>query len=198
MTLCQFLVEFTFVRAVLSGIQPGSTSSEIKKAYHKLAREHQSVTSDLTFYPCCRPSSVWSTCQTKLLTGLFCSPDKNADASHEHFQIIQGAYEILSDPDKRAAYDQYGDDDADAWGPGGAAGMHGGMDDMFASMFGFSGGPMHGMGGHPSSSSSSRPKRKDRGEDQVVDYPVSLEDAYTGKEAELELEKAVVCPQCQG
>lgn len=134
------------------------------------------------------------------------SPDKNEDSTHEKFQAIQGAYEILSDPDKRDAYDRYGLN-----GPGGGGwsdddddGFPMGMrpEDLFSHMFGgaafggssYPGGRSSGAGG----GSRKRQKRPSRGDDEIVNYPVQMQDAYTGKETTIELDKQVVCPTCKG
>ena len=49
-----------------------------------------------------------------------------------------------------------------------------------------------------SNEETGKPKKKARGEDQIVDYKVSLEDCYMGKETILELEKDIVCSSCNG
>lgn len=75
------------------------------------------------------------------------------------------------------------------------------MDDFFASMFGH-GFPSAGMGGGgfygASSSNTGKRKRKTRGDDQVLEFEVTLEECFTGKERHLELEKGVICPACKG
>jgi DnaJ family protein A protein 2 len=101
-------------------------------------------------------------------------------------------YETLSDPNERASYDQYGPD-----GPargGGGFGPEMDMDDLFASMFGgasFS----FDMGGGP----GGMPKRKPtRGEDTIVPYEISLEEAYKGKRVVMGLERDRICSHCSG
>jgi DnaJ family protein A protein 2 len=85
-------------------------------------------------------------------------PDKNADAG-DKFKEISHAYETLSDPEKREAYDRFGDD-----GPqmgGGGFGMS--PDDLFANLFGGRGGGFEfGGGGY-----GGRPSKPRRGEDMV-------------------------------
>ncbi|KAL4401788.1 Hsp70 binding protein [Malassezia pachydermatis] len=132
------------------GVAPDASDAEIKKAYKK-----QSLANH---------------------------PDKNPgdETASERFQEVANAYEVLSDPDARAAYDRYGETDGN--GPGGP-GMN--MDDIFASMFG---GPSFGMGSGP-------PRRA---QDSVIPYSVTLEDLYNGKTAHFALEKNVVCSHCQG
>lgn len=129
---------------------------------------------------------------------LLFSPDKAGEDSHAKFQAIQGAYEILSDPEQRENYDRYGISGIDGGAQDGA-GMH--MNDLFASMFGGAGGsgfPGPPPGARGGAGSSARAKRKARGDDQIVDYPVTLEEGYTGKEKEIVLEKQMPCQQCKG
>ncbi|PKI85157.1 hypothetical protein MVES1_001451 [Malassezia vespertilionis] len=109
-------------------------------------------------------------------------PDKNpgdADAQRR-FQDVAHAYETLSDPATRDAYDRYGEEGMR--GNGGAPDM----DDIFASMFG---GPF-AFGGAP--------PRKRRAQDTVLPYTVSLEDLYNGKTAAFALERNIVCTHCHG
>jgi DnaJ-class molecular chaperone len=154
---------------------------------------HQCVTISMQYWgpP---PRAIW--------LNLSChdnSPDKNEDASHEKFQAIQGAYEILADPEKRAAYDNYGSDGSNAQSddPFGYSGRPHGFDDIFESMFGndFFGA---GMGSSGAGASQPRKKRKTRGDDQKIELTVTLEEAYSGKEKKLEIEKRVICPKCEG
>lgn len=147
----------------------------------------------------CRVASndeIWSIIAKRLL---LISPDKNPDASHELFQKIQGAYEVLIDAEQREIYDARGlnglagnagwdDEDGGHFG-----GMHD-MDDFFAHIFG--GAPPRGASG--SGSKSKTAGKKSRGGDQIIPYDVTLEDAYTGKESQIELEKQVICTTCKG
>ncbi|CAA0841347.1 Chaperone protein dnaJ 2 [Striga hermonthica] len=111
-------------------------------------------------------------------------PDKGGDP--EKFKELAHAYEVLSDPEKREIYDQYGED-ALKEGMGGG----GGHDpfDIFSSFFGSS---PFGAGG------SSRGRRQRRGEDVVHPLKVSLEDLYLGTTKKLSLSRNVICSKCSG
>ncbi|KAG7022172.1 DnaJ protein-like protein, partial [Cucurbita argyrosperma subsp. argyrosperma] len=111
-------------------------------------------------------------------------PDKGGDP--EKFKELAQAYEVLSNPEKREIYDQYGED-ALKEGMGGG----GGHDpfDIFQSFFG--GSPFGGGG-------SSRGRRQRRGEDVVKPLKVSLEDLYLGTTKKLSLSRNVLCSKCKG
>lgn len=79
------------------------------------------------------------------------------------------------------------------------------MNDFLAHMFGGSGGGgpggPFGFSSHPGgmgTGDAKRRKRAPKGENQIIDYKVSMEDAFSGKERTLELEKNVVCHTCKG
>ncbi|KAH9298259.1 hypothetical protein KI387_029941 [Taxus chinensis] len=110
-------------------------------------------------------------------------PDKGGDP--EKFKELAQAYEVLSDPEKREIYDQYGED-ALKEGMGGG----GGHDpfDIFQSFFGGSFGGGAGRGG----------RRQKRGEDVVHPLKVSLEDLYNGTSKKLSLSRNVLCSKCKG
>lgn len=111
-------------------------------------------------------------------------PDKGGDPAK--FKDIAQAYEVLSDPEKRDIYDQYGED-ALKEGMGGG----GGHDpfDIFQSLF----------GGNPFGGGSSRGgRRQRRGEDVVHPLKASLEDLYNGTSKKLSLSRNVLCSKCQG
>ncbi|KAK1394080.1 dnaJ protein-like [Heracleum sosnowskyi] len=107
-------------------------------------------------------------------------PDKGGDP--EKFKELAQAYEVLSDPEKREIYDQYGED---ALKKGMGSGGGGGHDpfDIFQSFFG---------GG------SSRVHRQRRGEDVIHPLKVSLEDLYNGTSKKLSLGRNVLCKKCKG
>ncbi|KAL3718431.1 hypothetical protein ACJRO7_003548 [Eucalyptus globulus] len=111
-------------------------------------------------------------------------PDKGGDP--EKFKELAQAYEVLSDPEKREIYDQYGED-ALKEGMGGGGGGHDPFD-IFSSFFGGS-----GFGG-----GSSRGRRQRRGEDVVHPLKASLEDIYLGTTKKLSLSRNVICIKCNG
>ncbi|VAI22916.1 unnamed protein product [Triticum turgidum subsp. durum] len=113
-------------------------------------------------------------------------PDKGGDP--EKFKELAQAYEVLSDPEKREIYDQYGED-ALKEGMGGG-GMHDPFD-IFQSFFGGGGNPFGGGG-------SSRGRRQRRGEDVVHPLKVSLEELYNGTSKKLSLARNVLCSKCNG
>ncbi|KAK7277105.1 hypothetical protein RIF29_18255 [Crotalaria pallida] len=110
-------------------------------------------------------------------------PDKGGDP--EKFKELGQAYEVLSDPEKRELYDQYGED-ALKEGMGGGGGHN--PFDIFESFFG--GGSFGG--------GSSRGRRQKRGEDVVQSLKVSLEDVYNGTTKKLSLSRNVLCQKCKG
>ncbi|CAA2943483.1 dnaJ homolog [Olea europaea subsp. europaea] len=112
-------------------------------------------------------------------------PDKGGDP--EKFKELAHAYEVLSDPEKREIYDQYGED-ALKEGMGGGSGMHDPFD-IFQSFFG--GSPFGGGG-------SSRGRRQRRGEDAAHPLKVSLEDLYLGTTKKIPLSRNVLCSKCNG
>lgn len=114
-------------------------------------------------------------------------PDKGGD---EHkFKEINAAYEILSDPEKREAYDKYGLEGVSDDGPGGPGGMG---DDLFSMFFGGAGGRRGGARGPRKGPSINHPLR------------VSLADLYNGKTVKLAVNRNVLagdakeCPKCRG
>ncbi|RDX58433.1 Chaperone protein dnaJ A6, partial [Mucuna pruriens] len=113
-------------------------------------------------------------------------PDKGGDP--EKFKELGQAYEVLSDPEKKDKYDQYGED-ALKEGMGGGGGSFHNPFDIFESFFG---GASFGGGG------SSRGRRQKHGEDVVHSLKVSLEDVYNGTTKKLSLSRNVLCPKCKG
>ena len=96
-------------------------------------------------------------------------------------------YEILSDPQSREVYDEYGLEGLTK----GFDGPSGGVDpaDLFAELF---------SGGGFSFFSGPRMSRPRREEDSVIPYDVTLEDLYNGKHVKMSLEKEIVCGVCRG
>ncbi|KAF9385058.1 Type I HSP40 co-chaperone [Podila verticillata] len=113
-------------------------------------------------------------------------PDKTGGQTSERFQDISHAYDVLSDPQKRTVYDQYGE--AGLSGEGGLGGGMGGLspEDLFSHFFGGGG----GRGGRPSG-----PRR---GKDVAHGLKVTLEDLYKGKTTKLALQKNIICEKCEG
>eukprot|EP00897_Mesotaenium_endlicherianum_P000591 jgi/Mesen1/10532/ME000083S10039 len=118
-------------------------------------------------------------------------PDKGGDP--EKFKELAQAYEVLSDPEKREIYDQYGED-ALKEGMGGGGGGHNPFD-IFESFFGGGGG---GFGGGFGGGGGGRGRRQRRGEDVVHPLKVSLEELYNGTSKKLSLSKNVLCSKCKG
>ncbi|MDF2370761.1 MAG: molecular chaperone DnaJ [Rhizobiaceae bacterium] len=124
-----------------------------------------------------------------------CHPDKNPDDadSERKFKEINEAYEMLKDPQKRAAYDQYGHAAFEQGGPGGFGGGGGagagGFSDIFEDIFGDM------MGGGRSRRSSTA---RERGADLRYNMEVTLEEAYAGKTAQVRVPSSVQCDQCSG
>ena len=147
------------------GLQKGATADEIKKAYRKLAKEN---------HPDLHPG------------------DK---ACEERFKEINEAYEVLSDDDKRAKYDQYGHaafDPSAGFGGGAGFGGFGGfsdfgdLGDIFGDIFGFGGG------------ASRNPNAPRKGDNIRVQLNVSFEEAAFGCKKEVTVGRVEQCPDCKG
>ncbi len=149
------------------GIDRNADDATIKKAYRKLAMKYH--------------------------------PDRNPDnkEAEEKFKELGEAYEVLSDADKRAAYDRMGHEafkNGGMGGPGGPGGFGGFTDpaDLFSQIFGGAFGGFGGMGGgHRRKADPRRP-----GSDLRTDLEITLEEAAEGCTKTLEVERLVPCEEC--
>jgi molecular chaperone DnaJ len=150
------------------GLARGADDDAIKKAYRKLAIKYH--------------------------------PDKNPGdhSAEEKFKEVGEAYAILSDPQKRAAYDQYGHAAFDPRTRAGAGGRGGGYQDpfeVFRQAFGGSDffDAFFGGGGN-----NGEAARQNRGEDLRYNLEITLEEAVNGCEREISFFKPVQCAACEG
>src|SRR5499433_2520198 len=119
-------------------------------------------------------------------------PDRNpTDKSCEvRFKEINEAYEILKDPDKRAAYDRFGHaafEHGGAGAPGGFGDVASAFADIFDDLFGMGGGARRGRSGG-----------RERGADLRYNMEITLEEAFAGKTASVRIPTSVTCESCSG
>lgn len=151
------------------GVDRSANEQDLKSAFRKLAKEHH--------------------------------PDRNpGDKSAEQkFKEINEAYEALKDPQKRAAYDRFGHAAFDGTG-GARGGPHGfgpdfasSMSDIFDDLFG------EFMGGRRGAGSAGRGRStRERGADLRYNLEVTLNEAFTGKTAQIRVPTSVACETCAG
>jgi molecular chaperone DnaJ len=137
------------------GVQRNASDHEIKKSYRKLAMKYH--------------------------------PDRNKDdkESERKFKETAAAYEILKDPEKKSAYDQYGHDAFRQGGGGqGFGDFSGGFSDIFEEFFG------GGFGG------GQRQRGPQRGNDLRYNMSVSLQEAFAGKKSQIRIPSYEGCDLC--
>ena len=152
------------------GVSKGASAEEIKKAYRKLAIKYH--------------------------------PDKNPGdkESEEKFKEAAEAYDVLSNPDKKSRYDQFGH--AGMGGASGGGGFSGGfsMEDIFSQFGdifgGHFGGGFGGFGGF--GGGSSRGRRVNRGSDIRIRVKLDLKEIAHGAEKKVKINKMVACDMCGG
>lgn len=151
------------------GVSKGASDDEIKKAYRKMAKQ---------YHPDLNPG--------------------NAEAEAK-FKECNEAYEVLSDPDKRAKYDRFGHAGVDPnYGAGAGGGFDGfggmGFDvgDIFSSIFG------GGFGGGFGGSQRVNPNAPQRGGDLQTNITISFEEAAKGCKKTVEVNRVEVCDGCSG
>ena len=150
------------------GVPKNASDDDIKKAYRKMAMKHH--------------------------------PDRNqgdsGKVSEDKFKEAKEAYEMLSDPQKRAAYDQYGHAGVDPnmrGGPG-AEGFGGGFAEAFGDIFG----DMFNQGGAGAGRRGAGGRQMYRGGDLSYAMEVTLEEAAKGKDAQIRIPAWENCDTCSG
>ncbi|XP_003739757.1 dnaJ homolog subfamily A member 2 [Galendromus occidentalis] len=115
-------------------------------------------------------------------------PDKNPQAG-DKFKEIAFAYEVLSNPEKRSIYDRHGIQGLQG---SGGSGMDG--EDLLSRIFG---GGMPGFGGLFGGFGGGH-RRRPKNETQLLSLNITLEDVYMGKTFQVEVERRIICPKCDG
>lgn len=145
------------------GVNKDASAEDIKKAYRKLAMKYH--------------------------------PDRNPDnpKAEEQFKEAKEAYEVLTDDQKRAAYDQYGHAGVDPSMGGGAGGAgYGGFSDAFGDIFGDI------FGGAAGTRSGGQRNNVYRGADLRYNMEISLEEAAKGTETKIRIPVQSTCETCKG
>jgi len=144
-------------------IERNASDTEIKKAYRKMA---------LKFHP-----------------------DKNPDdkSAEDKFKEAAEAYEVLSNPDKRARYDRYGHAGVGGAAGGGFGGGGMSMDDIFSQFGDVFGGAFGGFGG-----SRGQRRRVNKGSNLRVKVKLNLKEVANGIEKKIKVNKYVSCKHCEG
>jgi molecular chaperone DnaJ len=153
------------------GVSKGATAEELKKAYRKLAIQHH--------------------------------PDKNPGdkKSEEKFKELSEAYETVSDPQKRKMYDQFGHAASNMGGGGGGpfgGGFGGGNAADFGDIFGDIFGDLFGGGGQGRGRGGRGGRRARAGADLETQVDITFEEAYSGVEKVITVNKRVNCDTCHG
>jgi molecular chaperone DnaJ len=141
------------------GVSRNASDQELKSAYRKLAMQHH--------------------------------PDRNPDdpAAEEKFKLASEAYQVLSDPEKRAVYDRYGHAGLSGAGGFDSSGFSGpDIGDIFGDIFG----EMFNMGGSRTGS------RAQKGRDLRADISLTFEESVFGKQTEIKIRRMEACGTCRG
>ena len=143
------------------GVERSADDGVLKASYRKLAMEHH--------------------------------PDRNGgcEEAEGRFKEINEAYSILSDAQKRAAYDRFGHAGVNGSGGGGGNGQFHDVNDIFSEVFGDVFGDMFGGRGRQRSGPA-------RGQDLRYDLEITLEQAFAGSEVEITVPASINCESCEG
>ncbi|MDP2424105.1 MAG: molecular chaperone DnaJ [Bacteroidales bacterium] len=126
-------------------------------------------------------------------------PDKNPGnkASEEHFKEAAEAYEVLSNPEKRAKYDRFGHDGLKGMGGGGYGGGMS-MEDIFSQFGDIFENAFGGFGGFSGFGGQQQRRRVNRGTNLRVKVKLTLEEISKGVEKKIKVHKYVTCNECKG
>lgn len=120
-------------------------------------------------------------------------PDKNPDdpESESKFKEVQEAYAILSNPDEKSKYDRYGHNrpGGNPFGPDGFQGVDINIEDLFGGGFESIFGSIFG---------GRRSRRSERGSDLLYRHSISFEEAFSGLDADIDIEVMSICESCDG